>query len=81
MIQKKEKGKLRLVIDFRALNKLFNSILFDITDLQKLIRDIPDDAKYFTVIDIEDAFFQIKIQDERLRSFFGIHVLEILSIQ
>ena len=55
---KKEEGKLRLVTDFRALNKLFSSIPFDITDRQKLIRDIPDDAKYFTVIDIKDAFFQ-----------------------
>ena len=75
VIPKKEEGKLRLVIDFRALNNLFNSIPFDITDRQKLIRDIPDDAIYFTVIEIKDAFLQIKTQDERLRDFFGIHVL------
>ena len=75
VIPEKEEGKLRLVIDFRALNKLFSSIPFNITDRQKLIRDIPDDAKYFTVIDIKDAFFQIKIQDESLRDFFGMHVV------
>ena len=32
VIPKKEEGKLRLVIDFRELNKLFSSIPFDITD-------------------------------------------------
>ena len=75
VIPKKEKGKLRLVIDFRALNKLFNLISFDIRDRQKLIREIPENAKYYTVIDIKDAFFQIRIDDSKLRNFFGIHIL------
>ena len=74
-IPKKDPGKLRLVIDFRALNKLFRLIPFDIKDRAKVIREIPEDACYYTVIHIDDAFFEIKINDERLRGFFGVHIL------
>ena len=70
VIPKKEKGKLRLVIDFRALNLLFSLVAFDLRDRTKLIREIPETARFYTVIDIKDAFFQIRIGDSRLRNFF-----------
>ena len=75
VIPKKEKGKLRLVIDFRALDLLFSLVAFDLRDRTKLIREIPETARFYTVIDIKDAFFQIQIGDSRLRNFFGIHIL------
>ena len=44
VIPKKETNKVRLVIDFRALNKLFGDYAFDLTDRAQLLRQIPSSA-------------------------------------
>ena len=75
VIPKAAKGKLRLVIDFRGLNLLFKDVAFDLKDRTKVIRSIPSKSRYFSSIDIKDAFFQIKIESEKLRDLFSIHVL------
>lgn len=57
------------------MNKLFSSIPADIADRQNLMREIPEDVTYFSVMEMKNAFFQVKIHCERSRYFFGIRVL------
>ena len=69
MIPKRGMGNLRLVIDFQALNKLFCLISFDVSNREQIMREIPEDARYLTVIYIQDAFFQFRIKDKSLSNF------------
>lgn len=74
LIPKKQPGQLRLVVDFRPTNRMFSPFPFDITDRATLLRSIPSGMHYFTVLDISDAFYQIRIDTSTLRNFFGIHI-------
>ena len=75
VIPKAEQGKLRLVIDFRGLNLMFSNLAFDLKDRTKVIRSVSSRARYFSSIDIKDAFFQIKIGSPTIKNLFSIHLM------
>lgn len=74
LIPKRNKEQLRLVVDFRPTNKMFSPFPFDMADRTSILQSIPAGMKFFSVLDIADAFYQIRITDSRLKNFFGIHV-------
>lgn len=64
-----------MVVDFRPTNLMFSNWPHPIVDRAFILRSLPRDKQIYSVLDIQDAFYQIKIQDDDLKDFFGIKVM------
>jgi len=62
MVVKKKDGKLRLCADYRALNEVTKKDRHRLPRISKTIERLGG-AKYFTKLDIKDAFHHIRIRE------------------
>lgn len=70
VLARKTNGKLRFCVDFRKLNQIVELDQFQIPRINELISYLSG-AKYFTLIDLKDGFFQIPIrQEDRMKTAF-----------
>ena len=60
----KHNGKLRLVTDFRGLNKLVKRPIHPFPAAKDIIRQIKPDSKVFAKIDAIHGYFQIRLDEE-----------------
>lgn len=61
VLGRKKIGKLRFCVDFRRLNECVDLDGFKIPKISELL-SILRDQKYFTILDLTDAYFQIDIE-------------------
>lgn len=66
----KAEGQVRFVQDLRAINDLIVPIAPIVPDVTSLLSAIPAQAKYFSVIDLKNAFFSIPV-DKDTRPLFA----------
>lgn len=68
----KADGDIRFVQDLRAVNAQIVPIAPLVPDVTQLLSSIPSDATHFTVIDLKNAFFSIRVdpQTQPLFAFF-----------
>uniref|UniRef100_A0A8U8BFS5 ribonuclease H n=1 Tax=Geospiza parvula TaxID=87175 RepID=A0A8U8BFS5_GEOPR len=66
---KKPSGEYRLVQDLRAINKITKDIYPVVTNPYTLLTSIKEIYKWFTVIDLKDAFFCIPLDKESRKLF------------
>jgi hypothetical protein len=62
VIVRKKSGALRFCVDFRKLNDLVTQDNFEIPRIQELMHHLKD-KNYFSLIDLKDGFYHIKIND------------------
>lgn len=55
--------KFRMAIDFRLLNEILESYPYPIPDIKEILQNISA-KKYYTVLDLHSAFFQILVRPE-----------------
>ena len=58
----KPNGKVRITIDCRMLNNLVNLSSYSLPKIERII-EYTQGMKYFTVLDLTDAFFHIKLNE------------------
>ena len=58
------KVKYRMCVDLRAVNKIVEPQYPVVPDITAMFSSIPPNAKYFTVIDLKNAFFSIPIHPD-----------------
>jgi len=63
MIVKKKDGKLRLCADYRALNDVTKKDRPPLPLISEALHRL-EGAKYFTKLDIKDAYHNIRIREE-----------------
>ena len=63
-IQKADKKKWRLVHDLRAVNEIVEDYAAECPNPHTLLTNIPPAAKYFTVIDLSNAYFSVPLAEE-----------------
>ena len=63
LVPKKEKGKLRLVIDYRLLNKQTIKTSWPIPSIEEIF-DTLEDSAYFTTIDMSWGFYQVPMEPD-----------------
>ena len=61
---KKSNGKRRLVQDLPAINEAVVPLHPVVPNPYTLLSEIPDRAKYFSVIDLKDAFYSVPLAEE-----------------
>ena len=61
---KKSGGKWRLVQDLRIINEAVVPLLPAVPNPHTLLSKIPKRAKYFSVIDLKDAFYSVPLAEE-----------------
>uniref|UniRef100_A0A8U8AYU1 ribonuclease H n=1 Tax=Geospiza parvula TaxID=87175 RepID=A0A8U8AYU1_GEOPR len=66
---KKPNGEYRLVQDLRAINKITKDIYPVVTNPYTLLTSVKEIYKWFTVIDLKDAFFCIPLDKESRKLF------------
>ena len=66
MVLKCRKGKIRMVIDYRSLNKVTVKDSYPMPRIQD-VTDVLKGTNWFTGIDCVQAFHQIPMSDERSR--------------
>ena len=59
---KKSNGKWRLVQDLQIINKAVVPLHTVVPN--PLLSEIPEQAKYFSVIDLKDAFYSVPLAEE-----------------
>ena len=69
MIIKKSNGKWRLVQDLQIINEAVVPLHPVVPNHYTLLSEIPEQAKYFSVIDIKDAFYSVPLAEESLFLF------------
>ena len=63
MLVPKKNGKLRLVIDYRQLNKQTIKSCWPIPSIEEIF-DTLEGSEYFTTIDMSWGFYQLPIEEE-----------------
>lgn len=63
VLQRKASGKLRFCCDFRRLNDLVELDRFAIPNIEDIIQSLHN-MRYFSVIDLSDGFFQVKLDEK-----------------
>ena len=63
MLVKKKDGTHRLVVDYRKLNKVIRTSSYPLPLIQDVI-DRLGAAKFFTTLDLQSGFFQLKLDKE-----------------
>ena len=61
---KKSNGKWRLVQDLHIINEAVVPLHPVVPNPYTLLSEIPDRAKYFSVIDLKDAFYSVPLAEE-----------------
>ena len=61
---KKSNGKWRLVQDLRIINEAVVPLHPVVPNPYALLSEIPEWAKYFSVIDLKDAFYSVPLAEE-----------------
>ena len=61
---KKSNGKWRLVQDLRIINEVVVPLHPLVPNPCTLLSEIPERAKYFSVIDLKDAFYSVPLAEE-----------------
>ena len=61
---KKSNGKWRLVQDLRIINEAVVTLHHVVPNPYSLLSEIPEQAKYFSVIDLKDAFYSVPLVEE-----------------
>jgi hypothetical protein len=71
VLTRKKDGSVRFCVDFRRLNELVEQDEFEIPRIDELISHL-NNMKYFSLIDLKDGFFQIKINenDKKKTAFY-----------
>lgn len=57
------KIKYRMAVDFRLLNEILEHYNYPLPDVKEILKSIGG-KKYFTVLDLHSAFFQINVKEE-----------------
>lgn len=71
----KPDGSIRLCIDARKLNSITRKIRYSQMNIERILSRLKQ-AKYFTSIDLKDAFYQIRLkQADQTKTAFLIHGL------
>lgn len=68
----KDPSAIRVVNDFRKLNGYFPTTGRTQIDVRRVIDRIPQEWKFFSVLDLKEGFFSVPIEPT-LRSLFGFH--------
>ncbi|KAG0441131.1 Retrovirus-related Pol polyprotein from transposon [Dictyocoela muelleri] len=63
VLNRKKNGDLRFTLDLRRVNELVDQDKFEIPNITEIIRSLHG-AKYFSVLDLEDGFFQVPLCEE-----------------
>ncbi|KAG0435658.1 Retrovirus-related Pol polyprotein from transposon 17.6 [Dictyocoela muelleri] len=63
VVVEKKDGKHRFTLDLTRLNDLVTLDEFEIPKIQEIIHSLHD-AKYFSVVDLKDGFFQVPIRQQ-----------------
>lgn len=66
ILVKKTNGELRLCVDYRVLNKVLRRDNYPLPLIEDQI-DVLRDKKYFSILDLKDGFFHIRITDESIK--------------
>ncbi|KAF4796708.1 Gag-Pro-Pol polyprotein [Turdus rufiventris] len=66
---KKPNGEYRLLLDLRAINEITKDIYPVVSNPYTLLTSIKERYKWFTIIDLKDAFFCIPIDKESRKLF------------
>ena len=66
---RKPDGRIRFVNDYRALNECFSKKGIQQVDVQRTLRGLNPEWKYFCKIDLKDAFFSVPISPGLARCF------------
>ena len=61
---KKSNGKWRLVQDLQIINDAVVPLHHVVPNSYTLLSEIPEQAKYFSVIDLKDAFYSVPLVEE-----------------
>ena len=61
---KKSNGKWRLVQDLRIINEAVVPLHPAVSNPYTLLPEIPERAKYFSVVDLKDAFYSVPLAEE-----------------
>ena len=61
---KKSNDKWRLVQDLRIINEAVVPLHSEVPNPYTLLSEIPEQAKYFSVIDLKDAFYSVPLAEE-----------------
>ena len=62
MFMAKPDGKLRLVVDYRGLNKIAVKNRYPLPLIPEML-DWPHKAKVFTKIDLRNAYYQVRVRE------------------
>ena len=66
---KKSNGKWRLVQDLHIINEAVVPLHPMVPNPYTLLSEIPEGAKYFSVIDLKDAFYSVPLTEEKESQF------------
>ena len=66
---KKDNGDLRFVNDYRCINAHFSKAGIEQIDVERTLRSLDDQWKYYMKVDLKDAFFSVPIDDNLQRRF------------
>ncbi|XP_076620054.1 uncharacterized protein LOC143341206 [Colletes latitarsis] len=66
VLAKKKNGELRMCIDFRKLNKVTKRDNFPLPLIEDQL-DLLQGKKYFTLLDLKDGFFHIKMHENSIK--------------
>lgn len=66
ILVKKKNGEFRLCVDYRVLNKVLRRDNYPLPLIEDQI-DVLRDKKYFSILDLKDGFFHIKISAESVK--------------
>lgn len=71
----KPDGSIRLCIDARRLNSITRKVRYSQMNIERILSRLKK-AKYFTSIDLKDAFYQIRLKkNDQTKTAFSIHGL------
>ena len=70
-VKKREKDEIRICLDYRALDEITERPIFPILNTEEML-DILQGAKYFTSLDLGNAFHQVELTEEsKLKTAFS----------
>ena len=70
MFLKKRDGRVRIVVDFRRLNKYSDTFNVHLAGIRSIVRSFNPSWRIFSTIDLEDGYFHIPV-DRHLSRYFS----------